>query len=175
MNVDEVWCKTQRNEWLTNLKNNGKIPRGPNAAGGYANGGGQINQLFRGTAIGNQWVRCGCIFNKKVRSRWQFITIRNDPINDRTVLTGDLSSLKSKLKRSTKAWTRYLLPPHSNFVDLDDVPEAKSSRSTQRTLKPRWAASNAAPKYIYFNFITNSTHMHLYDYTSSSCTASDNK
>jgi hypothetical protein len=44
---------------LTNLKKIVKTPRGPRAAGAKLYGGGQMNQLAWGTAIGSQLVKCG--------------------------------------------------------------------------------------------------------------------
>jgi hypothetical protein len=63
----------------------------------------------------------------------------------RIVFTGECRSRKSKAKSSTSACAKYLLPPHRSLVDLEDVPEEKSSLSTQATFKPLVAASNAAP------------------------------
>jgi len=41
----------------TNLKNSGNTPNAPRTAGGKPNGGGQMIQEVRGTAMGNQEVK----------------------------------------------------------------------------------------------------------------------
>lgn len=43
------------------------------------------------------------------------------------------------------AFSKYLTPPCINFVERDDVPDAKSLHSTKPTFKPRVIPSNAIP------------------------------
>ncbi|KAH3662128.1 hypothetical protein OGAPHI_006309 [Ogataea philodendri] len=43
------------------------------------------------------------------------------------------------------AFSKYLTPPCAIFVDLDEVPDAKSFFSSNNTFRPRRVASRAAP------------------------------
>lgn len=106
-------------------------------------GGGHRIHLSSGTAMGSHFVRWGCFSRRNRLSRWQFITILKSVMKFLTVWIGLTSNLE--LSKEMNACTRYLLPPHRSLVDLDDVPEEKSSLSMHATLSPLRAASSAAP------------------------------
>merc|ERR1719265_860259 len=96
-----------------------------------------------GTAMGTQLVMWGFMLSMYVRSRKQPITMWNVPLNSSQAERG--ASRLDGENSFTMPFTRYREPAHSSFVDLEDVPEAKSSCSTHATERPRNRASRATP------------------------------
>ena len=126
---------------MTRGSSNGKNPNK-----GWFMGGGDINQLLIGTAIGIQCVKCLWVFNRKFRSLWQLMTILN---SDQKLFKAVIGCIRF-LSRSNSpvAVPMYLMPAHINLVEREDVSFPKSERSISTVDKFRVAASSAAPMYF---------------------------